>query len=161
MGQLNISHPDIQEFIHCKDNDDTLANFNISVQITDDFMRARGQPTRKWTFYNPRETGGGPRQRVCRARFGRATSGAKSANRRGRRATRAWYSWTACGTHSRILTDGADIQTSNPCGEEFLENYGNCCLGSINLDKHVSHGRIRLGQPWLHGAGRLCASLTM
>ena len=59
MGQLNISHPDIQEFIHCKDNDDTLANFNISVQITDDFMRAVDNDG-EWTFYNPRDTGGGP-----------------------------------------------------------------------------------------------------
>ena len=59
MGQLNISHPDIQEFIHCKDNDDTLANFNISVQITDDFMRAVDNDE-EWTFYNPRDTGGGP-----------------------------------------------------------------------------------------------------
>ena len=59
MGQLNISHPDIQEFIHCKDNDDTLANFNISVQITDDFMRAVDNDE-DWTFYNPRDTGGGP-----------------------------------------------------------------------------------------------------
>ena len=30
------------------------------------------------------------------------------------------------------------IKTSNPCGEEFLENYSNCCLGSINLDLHIS-----------------------
>ena len=30
------------------------------------------------------------------------------------------------------------IKTSNPCGEEFLENYGNCCLGSINLDAHIT-----------------------
>ena len=59
MGQLNISHPDVQEFIHCKDNDDTLANFNISVQITDEFMRAVDNDE-DWTFYNPRDTGGGP-----------------------------------------------------------------------------------------------------
>ena len=59
MGQLNISHPDIHEFIHCKDNDDTLANFNISVQITDEFMRAVDNDE-EWTFYNPRDTGDGP-----------------------------------------------------------------------------------------------------
>ena len=33
MGQLSISHPDIREFIHCKDADDTLSNFNISALI--------------------------------------------------------------------------------------------------------------------------------
>ena len=59
MGQLNIRHPDVQEFIHCKDNDDTLANFNISVQITDEFMRAVDNDE-DWTFYNPRDTGTGP-----------------------------------------------------------------------------------------------------
>ena len=59
MGQLHISHPDIQEFIHCKDADDTLANFNISVQITDDFMRAVDNDE-DWALYNPRDTGKGP-----------------------------------------------------------------------------------------------------
>ena len=59
MGQLNIRHPDVQEFIHCKDNDDTLQNFNISVQITDEFMRAVDNDE-DWTFYNPRDTGAGP-----------------------------------------------------------------------------------------------------
>ena len=58
MGQLNISHPDIQEFIRCKDNDDTLANFNITVQITDEFMRAVDNDE-DWIFYNPRDTGNG------------------------------------------------------------------------------------------------------
>ena len=58
MGQMHISHPDVQEFIHCKDNDDTLANFNISVQISDDFMRAVDNDE-EWTFYNPRDTGQG------------------------------------------------------------------------------------------------------
>lgn len=59
MGQLNITHPDVREFIHCKDNDDTLQNFNISVQITDEFMRAVDNDE-EWTFYNPRDIGGGP-----------------------------------------------------------------------------------------------------
>ena len=59
MGQLIISHPDVREFIHCKDNDDTLQNFNISVQITDEFMRAvdKDEP---WKLVNPRDSGDGP-----------------------------------------------------------------------------------------------------
>ena len=68
MGQLHISHPDVREFIHCKDNDDTLANFNITVQITDEFMHAVENDD-DWTFYNPRDTGDGavnePAGTVC------------------------------------------------------------------------------------------------
>ena len=59
MGQLIVSHPDVGEFIHCKDNDDTLQNFNISVQITDEFMRAVDNDE-TWRLVNPRDSGAGP-----------------------------------------------------------------------------------------------------
>ena len=134
MGQLNISHPDIQEFIHCKDNDDTLANFNISVQITDDFMRAVDNDE-DWIFYNPRDIGGGPMneaagtvrardlwREICESAWKTGDPGVAFIDR-------VW--------DTQPNPQLGDIQTSNPCGEEFLENYGNCCLGSINLDKHV------------------------
>ena len=138
MGQLNITHPDVQEFIHCKDNDDTLQNFNISVQITDEFMRAVDNDE-DWTFYNPRDIGGGPvnetagtvRARdlwreICESAWKTGDPGVVFIDR-------VW--------DTQPNPQMGDIQTSNPCGEEFLENYGNCCLGSINLDKHVSiHG---------------------
>ena len=39
MGILNADHPDIRQFIHCKDKDGTIANFNISVGVSDDFMQ--------------------------------------------------------------------------------------------------------------------------
>ena len=135
MGQLNIRHPDVQEFIHCKDNDDTLQNFNISVQITDEFMRAVDNDE-DWTFYNPRDTGAGPvhvaagtvRARdlwreICDSAWKTGDPGVVFMDR-------VW--------DTQPNPQMGDIQTSNPCGEEFLENYGNCCLGSINLDKHVS-----------------------
>ena len=138
MGQLNIRHPDVQEFIHCKDNDDTLQNFNISVQITDEFMRAVDNDE-DWTFYNPRDIGGGPvneavgtvRARdlwreICESAWKTGDPGVVFMDR-------VW--------DTQPNPQMGDIQTSNPCGEEFLENYGNCCLGSINLDKHVGiHG---------------------
>ena len=137
MGQLSITHPDVREFIHCKDSDDTLQNFNISVQITDDFMRAVDNDE-NWSFYNPRDTGEGPvneqagivRARdlwreICESAWKTGDPGVVFIDR-------VW--------DTQPNPQMGDIQTSNPCGEEFLENYGNCCLGSINLDKHVTAG---------------------
>ena len=48
------------------------------------------------------------------------------------------YDLTEPMTHS-FVADGLCVSN---CGEEFLENYGNCCLGSISLDVHVSDGSI-------------------
>ena len=266
MGQLSVSHPDVREFIHCKDNDDTLENFNISVQITDEFMRAVDDDA-EWTFYNPRDVGEGAmnspagtvRARelwrdICESAWKTGDPGVVFMDRVwetqpnpqmgdietsnpcvagetpvstaagvlrvsdlvGRQFTalvdgepypstesgffsqgekpvvllkttvghikltadhKVWSSdsdgWVEAGglTHGdrlRLHThasgdtamvlgvsdagsvevydcsipgpnawDSRGIYISN-CGEEFLEDYGNCCLGSINLDKHVS-----------------------
>ena len=137
MGQLNITHPDVREFIHCKDNDDTLQNFNISVQITDDFMRAVDRND-DWQLLNPRDSGDGPLNSVADT---------VSARQLWREICES--AWTS-GDPGVVFMDRVwetqpnpqmgNILTSNPCGEEFLENYGNCCLGSINLDKHVANG---------------------
>ena len=134
MGQLRDSHPDVRAFIHCKDNDDTLQNFNISVQITDAFMQAVRDDA-EWRLINPRDEGDGPADEVVetvRARdlWDEIT---ESAHKTGDPGVvfmdRVWE--TAPNPQMGL------IQTSNPCGEEFLEDYGNCCLGSINLDKHT------------------------
>ncbi|MCH9038772.1 MAG: adenosylcobalamin-dependent ribonucleoside-diphosphate reductase, partial [Chloroflexi bacterium] len=139
MGQLIISHPDIQEFIHCKDNDDALQNFNISVQITDAFMRAVDNDE-EWQFVNPRNTGDGPVNEVVGTVRARDLWNeiCESAHKTGDPGVvfidRVW--------ETQPNPQMGDIQTSNPCGEEFLENYGNCCLGSINLDKFaVANGQ--------------------
>ena len=139
MGQIRDSHPDIREFIHCKDNDDTLQNFNISVQITDAFMKAVEEDA-EWPLINPRDEGRGPTNSVVETISARALWNeiAESAWEDGRPRRRV---------HGQGLGDCPNpqmgrIETSNPCGEEFLENYGNCCLGSINLDIHVKDGEF-------------------
>ena len=137
MCQLIVSHPDIEEFIHCKDGDDTLQNFNISVQITDEFMKAVDNDD-EFALVTPRDTGDGPVNEVV------ATINAKDLWND--IAESAWKT----GDPGVVFVDRVwetapnpqmgKIKTSNPCGEEFLENYGNCCLGSINLDLHINDG---------------------
>ena len=139
MGQLRDSHPDVREFIHCKDNDDTLQNFNISVQITDEFMKAVRDDA-DWRLINPRDEGAGP--------AGEVVETIRARDLWNEIAESAWKT----GDPGVVFMDKVwetapnpqmgKIETSNPCGEEFLENYGNCCLGSINLDVHVSDGNI-------------------
>ena len=134
MGQLRDSHPDIREFIHCKDGDDALQNFNISVQITDAFMKAVEEDA-KWELISPRDRGDGPINEVVDTVPAREIWNeiVESAWKTGDPGVvfidRVWE--TAPNPQLGL------IETSNPCGEEFLENYGNCCLGSIDLYKHV------------------------
>ena len=142
MGQLRDSHPDIREFIHCKDGDDTLQNFNISVQITDAFMQAV-QDGADWRLINPRDEGAGPLEETVSAIPARELWNeiAESAWKTGDPGVvfidRVW--------ETAPNPQMGRIETSNPCGEEFLENYGNCCLGSVNLDLHVSGGAFDWG----------------
>ena len=139
MGQLMDSHPDVREFIHCKDGDDTLQNFNISVQITDEFMRAV-EADGEWALVNPRDVGKGPANEVVEFASARelwheiAESAWKTGDPGVVFMDRVWE--TAPNPQMGL------IQTSNPCGEEFLEDYGNCCLGSINLELHVGDGDL-------------------
>ena len=137
MGQLRDSHPDIREFITCKDGDDTLQNFNISVQITDAFMKAVRDDA-EWPLINPRDEGSGPSDEVVETVRARdlwkeiAESAWKTGDPGVVFMDRVW--------ETAPNPQMGRIETSNPCGEEFLENYGNCCLGSINLDAHVRDG---------------------
>ena len=137
MGQLRDSHPDIREFITCKDDDDTLQNFNISVQITDAFMKAVRDDA-DWPLINPRDEGSGPSDEVVETVRARdlwneiAQSAWKTGDPGVVFMDRVW--------ETAPNPQMGRIETSNPCGEEFLENYGNCCLGSINLDAHVRDG---------------------
>ena len=136
MGQLRDSHPDVREFIHCKDGDDTLQNFNISIQITDEFMRAVEEDA-EWSLVNPRDElkGEGPLNEVVATIPARELWDeiAKSAWKTGDPGVvfvdRVW--------ETAPNPQMGRIETSNPCGEEFLEDHGNCCLGSINLDRHI------------------------
>lgn len=129
MAVLPVHHPDIEEFISCKAEEGQIANFNISVAVTDAFMRAvdNDEP---FDLINPRN---GKVWRTVRARdlFDKIVKHAHHNGEPG-----ALFIDTA--NRSNPLPHLYQLEATNPCGEQWLGPYENCCLGSVNLARHVT-----------------------
>jgi len=122
MGCLAIDHPDIEAFIDAKRDPRRLRNFNVSVLVSDAFMKALAADG-DWPL-----TFGGKVVRTVRARA------------LWERLMRATYETAEPGVifvdrvnAQNNLAYCEDIRASNPCGEQMLPPYGACLLGSINL----------------------------
>jgi len=133
MGILRIDHPDIEEFINIKRNPAELTNFNLSVAVTDDFMRAY-EAGEDFPLVSPRTK--------------KEIKKVKAADLLRLIAESAW----ASGDPGVIFIDTinranptpriGEIEATNPCGEQPLLPYESCCLGSINLSKLAGDGDI-------------------
>ena len=147
MGQIRDSHPDIREFIHCKDNDDTLQNFNISVQITDDFMRAV-EADEDWALINPRDEGKGPVNAVVETVSARELWNeiAESAWKTGDPGVvfmdRVW--------ETAPNPQMGRIETSNPCGRGVPRELRQLLPGQYQPGHSREGRRVRLGDAGRH-----------
>jgi ribonucleoside-diphosphate reductase alpha chain len=129
MAILRVDHPDIMEFIACKKENHDLNNFNISVGLSETFMKAvqDGQP---YDLIDPR-SGTTTSQLDARTVFTRLVD-------------HAWENGDPGIVFlDRINRDNptpaiGEIESTNPCGEQPLLPHEACNLGSINLSKFVS-----------------------
>lgn len=129
MAVLRVDHPDIHDFVRAKRVEGDIANFNISVGITDAFMRAV-ETDGDFELVNPRD--GQPWQVIhARDLFGEIV---ENAHRNGEPG--CLFLDTA--NRANPVPHLYDLEATNPCGEQWLGPYENCCLGSVNLAQHVT-----------------------
>ncbi len=133
MAILRVDHPDVMEFITAKQSPTMLSNFNVSVAVTDEFLKALEEDGEYW-LENPRN-----KEKVKQIK-----------------AREVWkiiaHSAWASGDPGVVFIDEINrhnptpnvgrIESTNPCGEQPLLPYESCNLGSINLSKMVVNGKV-------------------
>ncbi len=139
MGVLHVDHPDIEEFIFCKNESGSLSNFNISVGISDDFMHAV-EHDELWPLIHP-YTKSIVRKINARQLWNQIVHA-------------AWLT----GDPGLIFLDTINvanptptlgqIEATNPCGEVPLLPFEACNLGSLNLSRFVTRSPDRTQINW-------------
>ena len=131
MGILRVDHPDIEQFIHAKQNRDKLTGFNLSVAVTNEFMRCVKEEKPFTLRFEGREY-----QTIEAAELWEQIM-------------RSTWDWGEPGV---VFIDNMNamnnlyycenIEATNPCSEQPLPPYGACLLGSFNLPKYLTRNTI-------------------
>ncbi len=147
MAVLRVDHPDVEDFVSCKTNENQITNFNISVGITDAFMRAV-EADADWDLRFPdvrdAKTKGfsGTIEQAEAAGIPLVTYKTVRARDLFEQIVRQAHH---NGEPGMLFLDAANrynpvphlyaLEATNPCGEQWLGPYENCCLGSVNLSQ--------------------------
>lgn len=151
MAVMRVDHPDILDFLHCKEKEGSIVNFNISVGLTDEFMRAVDKDDKTPWMCQWKDTPMYPR------RVRRNSRGVVEEIIEEKMTARELFdeiisaAWNN-GEPGAVFLDEVNrtnpvpglgrIETCNPCGEQFLHDGDVCNLGSINLAQFAQDGRL-------------------
>ena len=148
MAVLRVDHPDVEDFITCKINENHITNFNISVGITDSFMRAvKNDEEWELRFPDMKEM----KKKGFKGTIEQAEAEGITIHSYKTVKARDIFDKIVKQAHHNgepgvLFLDAANrsnpvphlypLEATNPCGEQWLGPYENCCLGSVNLNEH-------------------------
>lgn len=151
MAMMRVDHPDVLDFMRCKAKEGEIRNFNISLTVTDEFMKQlEKSPDSLWycTFkgkkMKPHKVLRHPNGAVYGSEetdvtvkqiFDELVEGAWKNGEPGIAFVDTW-------NKANPLPELGPLASTNPCGEQTLHPYDNCNLGSINLSLFVKNKKI-------------------